>query len=81
MASEKRKLMAEILTIEEMAQRYDGEWLLIAYTEMDEDFNVIRGEVIAHSPNQEDIYNVLPERKNRAIEYVGKIPKDLAFML
>jgi hypothetical protein len=75
--------LAEILTIEEMAQRYDGEWLLIAYTEMDEDFNVIRGEVLAHSPSQEEIYNVLPERKNRAvaIEYVGKTPEDLAFML
>lgn len=75
--------MAEILTIEEMAQRYDGEWLLIAYTEMDGDFNVLRGEVLAHSPSQEEIYSALPERKNRAvaIEYVGKTPEEEAFML
>jgi hypothetical protein len=35
--------MAEILTLEEMARRYDGEWLLIAYTKLDEDLNVLRG--------------------------------------
>lgn len=75
--------MAEILTLQEMSQRYDGEWLLIAYTEIDEDFNVIRGEVLAHSPNQAEIYQALSDRGNRAvaIEYVGQVPKDLAFML
>jgi hypothetical protein len=75
--------MAEVLTLEEMKHRYDREWLLIAYTEIDEDFNVIRGEVLAHSPSQEEIYQALPLRQNRAvaIEYIGQIPEDLAFML
>ncbi|BAU15515.1 hypothetical protein LEP3755_60740 [Leptolyngbya sp. NIES-3755] len=73
----------EILTLEEMQQRYHDEWLLIAYTELDEDFNVLRGEVLAHSPDQAEIYQALPLAKGKAVafEYVGQIPDDLAFML
>lgn len=75
--------MVEIITFEEMNDRYDSEWLLIAYTEVDEDLRVIRGEVLAHSPHQEDIYQVLEtiEEQPLAIEYVGQIPKNLNFIL
>ncbi|WP_256381108.1 hypothetical protein [Myxosarcina sp. GI1] len=41
--------MSEILTIEEMEQKYRGEWVLIAYSETDEDLQAIAGKVIAHS--------------------------------
>jgi hypothetical protein len=33
--------MAESLTLEEMAKRYDGEWLMIAYTELDHNMIVV----------------------------------------
>jgi hypothetical protein len=80
---ERGGLMAEILTLEEMARRYDGEWLLIAYTELDEDLNVLRGEVLAHSSSQEEVYRALPLAKGKAVafEYVGKVPEGLAFMV
>jgi hypothetical protein len=73
----------EILTLEEMQQKYNNEWLLIAYAELDEDLNVVRGEVLAHSPNQAEIYEALPLAKGKAVafEYIGQIPDDLAFML
>lgn len=75
--------MTQILSLAEMQQHYKNEWLLIAYTELDEDLNVIRGEVLTHSPDVDDIYNALPQRQGRAvaIEYVGEIPEDLAFIL
>jgi hypothetical protein len=75
--------MTEILTLAEMAERYDSEWLLIAYTELDENMVVVRGEVLAHSPNQGEIYEALPLAKGRAVafEYVGKVPADFAVML
>jgi hypothetical protein len=44
---------------------------------------VIEGEVLAHSPNQSHIYEILasiPEQP-LAIEYVGQIPEDVAFIL
>lgn len=66
-----------------MQRHYDGEWLLIAYTELNENMEVVAGEVLAHSPHQEDIYQTLELVKEQpvAIEYVGKIPEDLGSML
>lgn len=75
--------MSQIITFEEMQRRYDGEWLLIAPKEVSEELQVIRGEVLAHSPVQEEIYQALEslEEQPLAIEYVGKVPEDLAFIL
>ncbi|ELR97627.1 hypothetical protein [Gloeocapsa sp. PCC 73106] len=75
--------MSQIMTFEEMQNHYEGEWLLIAYTEVDENMQIIAGEVLARSPVQEEIYKVLESVKEQplAIEYVGKVPEDLAFIL
>ena len=75
--------MGEMLSIQDIRERYDGEWLLITYAELDEDLNVVRGEVIAHSPDRDQIYGNLLTAKDRpvAIEYVGAIPEDLAVIL
>ena len=75
--------MDNILTLQEMSDRYTNEWLLIAYTELDENMVVVRGEVLAHSPNQGDVYEALPIAKGRnvAFEYVGTVPADFAVML
>jgi hypothetical protein len=75
--------MAEILSFEEMKKRYYGEWLLIAYTEVDEDMNVLKGEVIAHSPDRDEVYKAIASRGGKAvaIEYVGEIPSDYAVIL
>ncbi len=75
--------MEEIMSIQEMRSRYPAEWLLIAYTELDEEMNVIRGEVLAHSPDRDEIYRqlLLMKGKSVAIEYAGTIPEDLAVVL
>lgn len=75
--------MADILSFEEIKKRYYGEWLLIAYTEMDEDMNVLQGEVLAHSPDRDEVYRAISSRGGRAValEYVGDIPEDYAVML
>ena len=75
--------MAETLTLEEMAQRYDGEWLMIAYTELDDNMIVVRGEVLAHSKSQGDVYDALPIAKGRAVafEYVGNVPEGFVVMV
>lgn len=73
----------ENLTLEEIYSRYPDEWLLIAYTELDENLNVIRGKVIAHSPDRDLLYNQLSSTKDIsvAIEYTGPIPENLAIIL
>jgi hypothetical protein len=75
--------MAQILTFAEIKQQYHNEWLLIAYTDLDANLNVVQGEVLLHSPNADDIYDVLAQYNDRpvAIEYVGDPPKDVAFVL
>ena len=75
--------MSEILTFEEIKLRYDGQWVLIAYTETDEELQVIKGKVVAHSDNKEDIYQALESAGEQplAIEYMGQVPEDIAFIL
>ncbi len=74
---------SQILTIEEMRQRYDGEWLLVAYTEIDDQLQVLSGQVLAHSPDRDEVYAALPlgRGKDVSIECFAKIPEDLAFIL
>jgi hypothetical protein len=40
--------MSEVLSYPEIQQRYDGEWVLIAYQSLDENLKPIAGKVIAH---------------------------------
>ncbi|PSF37271.1 hypothetical protein C7H19_11175 [Aphanothece hegewaldii CCALA 016] len=74
----------EVLTISEMRKRYPQEWLLIADTESDDDFNIIKGELLAHSSNREEIDQALlnySDVKSLAIEYTGPISEDYAVIL
>jgi hypothetical protein len=76
-------MMAQVLSFEEIQQHYDGEWVLIAYTELDENLKPIAGEVLAHSVDREVVYEALSDRGNRgvAIECFVKAPDDMAFIL
>lgn len=75
--------MSEIITFADMKLNYDGEWILISYTETDENLQVSKGKVLAHSPHKEDIYYALESIKDQplAIEYMGEVSEDLAFIL
>jgi hypothetical protein len=72
-----------ILTLEEIREQYAGEWVLIEYVELDEDMQIVRGRVLAHSPDVEQIYRKLPSLRNQqvAIEYLGQVPEDVAVIL
>ena len=52
-------------------------------SETDENLKVVKGKVIAHSANKEDIYQALELAREQplAIEYMGQVPEDLAFIL
>jgi hypothetical protein len=74
---------SKILTFEEIQHHYDGQWVLIADVEVDETFQVIRGEVLAHSTNRDDIYKALSlaQGKSVTLEYIGTPAEDWAVML
>jgi hypothetical protein len=77
------KPTGEILTAAEIRDRYPREWVLIADTESDDLWNVIRGEVLAHSPQPEEIDRALTkfkEVRSISIEYTGPIPDEYSVL-
>jgi hypothetical protein len=76
--------MTKLLTYEEMKQQYSDEWLLVAYTKIEPNtLQILQGEVLAHSPDVEEIYRSLPLAKGRdaAIEFIGQPQADIAYIL
>lgn len=68
---------------EEILKKHRNEWVLIECKQVDENFEVIEGEILYHSKDKDDVYKKLLELrpKDYAIEYTGKVPEDLAVML
>jgi len=62
----------------ESRKRYKGEWVLIEYTKLDDELNVVEGEVVARSKDREEVYKAQMRMKGKklAIEFLGEIPKD-----
>ncbi len=66
------------MKMEAIRKRYTGEWVLIAFTELDEELQVVTGEVMAHAKDRDAIYTAQAKMKNKqlAIEYLGEIPEE-----
>ena len=62
-----------------LKRRYPKEWLLLTNVVADELTRPVKGALVAHSKNRDDIYGRLRDVRGKgfAIEYTGKIPKDL----
>ena len=62
-----------------LKRRYPKEWLLLTNVVADELTRPIKGKLVAHSKNRDDIYDRLAHirAKSVSIEYTGKVPKDL----
>ena len=73
----------QVLTLEEIINKHPNEWVLIAYTELDENLNVVRGQVLANSENCDDIYDLLLSTKDISVatQYTGEIPENIAMVL
>ena len=73
----------EILTLPEIEDRFDSEWVLIGDPLTNEDLAVQSGQVLFHSKDRDSVYReaVKMQPKNFAMLYVGKIPKDAAIVL
>ena len=69
----------EIMTLAEIENRFDGEWILVEDPEYNHDDEVIRGKVLCHSKNRDDIYARAMELrpKRSASIYTGPIPGEI----
>ncbi|HEY7533398.1 MAG TPA: hypothetical protein VH681_11550 [Nitrospiraceae bacterium] len=75
--------MAKTLTIDEIKSRHDGEWVLIGDPVTDESLSVLRGVVLWHSKDRDEVYHKARELKpaHSAILFFGHLPKDAAIVL
>lgn len=75
--------MNEILTLAEIKERFPSEWILVADPELDEELEVVRGRVVAHSKDRDEVYQKAVELRLRssAFEYTGEIPEGTAVIL
>ena len=75
--------MSAVLTYDEIKERYPDEWLLIVDTELDDELNILRGTVLAHSKDRDEVYRKIMSLKGRsfAVEYNGEPPEGWAAAL
>ncbi len=77
--------MADIQTIDEMREAYRGEWAFLADCEDDGSGRLVRGKVVAHSADRDDVYRVMANYGETAdhsgegggyftVRYLGEIP-------
>jgi hypothetical protein len=75
--------MEQEMTMEEIESQFDSEWVLLEEPETNEQLEVIRGRVLHHSKDREEVYRkaVKLRPKRSAILYTGKIPEDTIVVL
>jgi hypothetical protein len=75
--------MDEVLTLDQIEGRFPSEWILVGDPELTKTFLVVRGKVLCHSANRDDVYRKARELRPRhsAIVYTGTLPDEAAVVL
>lgn len=75
--------MERVMTIGEIESEFDSEWVLVEEPETNEQLEVLKGKVLHHSKDREEVYrkaiNLRPKRS--AILYTGRIPEGTVVVL
>jgi hypothetical protein len=73
----------EVLTFDEIKERYAPDWVLIGDPQTDEYQRVLGGTVLFHSPNREEVYQKAIELRpgHFAFRFLGTFPEDMVFVL
>jgi hypothetical protein len=72
------------MTIQEIEDQFDSEWVLVENPQTNEALEVTRGDVICHSRDRDEVYRraiALPKPKHYAVLFTGKMPPDTAIVL
>jgi hypothetical protein len=74
-------MAAKVEDIVKIKRRYPKEWLLLTNVVADALTHPVKGKLVMHSKNRDEIYDRLPRlrAKSVCIEYTGEIPKDLFY--
>jgi|ERR1035437_925754 hypothetical protein len=71
------------MTIKEIEDQFEREWVLVADPQTNEALEVTRGNVICHSQDRDEVYRraVALRPKRSAILFTGRMPEDAAIVL
>ena len=75
--------MNEVLTHAEIHSRFDSEWVLVENPEVNEQMEVVRGKVVCHSKDRDEVYRKAVELrlKSSATLYTGTMPENTEIIL
>lgn len=75
--------MSEVLTIDEIKEKYAPDWVLIVEPETDEYHRLLAGRVAFHSPVRDDVYDKAIELgpPSCAVRYLGEYQENMEFLL
>lgn len=75
--------MDDVMTLDEINSRFESEWILIADPEVDENLEVVRGRVVIHSKDRDEVDRKAIELrlKSSAYHYTGQIPEGTAIVV
>ena len=75
--------MERVMTIGEIESEFDSEWVLVDEPETNEHLEVLKGKVIHHSKDRDEVYRkaVSLRPKRSAILYTGSIPEGTVVVL
>ena len=75
--------MEQEMTIAEIQSQFDSEWILVDEPETNEQLEVLKGKVLHHSKDRDEVYRkaVALRPKRCAILYTGEIPEDAVVVL
>jgi hypothetical protein len=75
--------MERVMTIGEIESQFESEWILVDEPETNEQLEVLKGKVVHHSKDRDEVYRkaVALRPKRCAILYTGEIPEDAVIVL
>jgi len=75
--------MDNILTIAEIKERFDSEWVLLGDPVTDDGLRVVSGRLLAHSRNRDDVFQraIALKPKRSAVLYTGRLRAGTAVLL
>lgn len=75
--------MSEILTLKEIEEKYDSQWVLIGDVQTNERYEVLGGRVLYHGDDREDVYDKIGKfnPKMFAVRWIGEVKSESIFIL
>ncbi len=73
----------EIMTAEEINERFPSEWILVENPETEPNLVVTRGKVLWHTEDRDELYRKMRELRPRhsAVLFTGSIPEGMVIVL